>query len=389
MTALAEKQSTKKRFVDLDFNFDLDLCYITETIIVIGSPYRDDSLSELKRFLDMRHKKRYKVYNLAIEEEYNIQQDLDNVETFPIPAHNPCALSVIIKFCASVNAFLHLDPKNVIVIHCRTGKGRSCMMAACYLLHSAMLTDAEDAVSFVCRQRTPVYLNAVSIPSQIRYIHYYEMMLRMDEVLCCTYKIGHIRMTTIPNFSSSIVNSGCTPHVSISVLGKKSMVDVTWQPKSLFNKPVNTVGPGKALARTYVSRIDKHVDFDMSEHNIQVRGDVCLGLFSRTEKMCQIYFNTCFVQGNYLVFEKNAIDMASNDVENFIFDANFKVEVFLQRVEDDESINVVGWDAINTLNLDEEGNEVAPAGGAVEGRTANAIWADIAIIESDDEEVTK
>ena len=75
---------------------------------------------------------------------------------------------------------------------------------------------------------------------------------------------------------------------------------------------------------------------------------------------------------------------ASNDKENFIFDANFKVEVFHQRVEDDESINVVGWETSHTLHLDEEGNETMPE-STTNGSTTNDIWADIAIVESDDE----
>jgi hypothetical protein len=33
----------------------------------------------------------------------------------------------------------------------------------------------------------------VTIPSQIRYVHYYEALLRRKEVLSYTYQITHIR----------------------------------------------------------------------------------------------------------------------------------------------------------------------------------------------------
>lgn len=49
------------------------------------------------------------------------------------------------------------------------GKGRCCMLAAIYLLHCGIFMHAEEAVAFVCRERTPLQRNALIVPSQIRY----------------------------------------------------------------------------------------------------------------------------------------------------------------------------------------------------------------------------
>lgn len=130
------------------------------------------------------------------------------------------------------------------------GKGRSCMLAACYLLHSGLFTSAEEAVSFLCRERSPLLLNALCVPSQVRYVNYYEALLRDDSPTAQTQerrvqhllRILHIRMTTIPQFSASILHAGCSPYLSISVLARRTSSlpsnDLATQTEQWFPKRV-------------------------------------------------------------------------------------------------------------------------------------------------------
>lgn len=60
--------------------------------------------------------------------------------------------------------------------------------------------------------------------------------------------------------------------------------------------------------------------------------------------MCQIWINTAFIERNFLVFDKSVIDRACKDKHNRAFDADFKVEVFLHRVDDDEGIDIATYD---------------------------------------------
>lgn len=213
-------------------------------------------------------------------------------------------------------------------------------MAACFLLHSGVCTSAAQAVAFVNRQRTPQDLNAISCPSQIRYVHYYEALLRSDSVKCSTYKITHIRIVTVPSFSSSLIDCGCTPNVSVSVLARNGTAptDVTWYPRRVFDQVTALNG---VPSRQYSSERDGAVDMALDKHHISVRGDVCLALFSEGEKMCQVYFHTAFIQGNYLAFEKECIDMAANDIFHYTFHANFKIEICFQDVPDEPALNVL------------------------------------------------
>lgn len=61
-------------------------------------------------------------------------------------------------------------------------------------------------------------------------------------------------------------------------------------------------------------------------------------------KMCQIWINTAFIERNFLVFDKSVIDRACKDKHNRAFDADFKVEVYLHRVDDDNDIDFSAYD---------------------------------------------
>ncbi len=60
--------------------------------------------------------------------------------------------------------------------------------------------------------------------------------------------------------------------------------------------------------------------------------------------MCQIWINTAFIERNFLVFDKSVIDRACKDKHNRAFDADFKVEIFLHRVDDDNNIDIAVYD---------------------------------------------
>ncbi|KAL7221401.1 hypothetical protein ACSBR1_023375 [Camellia fascicularis] len=128
----------------------------------------------VKDVLDMRHHGHYKVYNLCIEEAYDPLHFHGRVERFPFDDNHVPPLGMIKNFCESVDSWLSSDPKNIAVVHCMAGKGRTGLMVSAYLVYSGM--SAEEALQVYAHKRT-TNNEGVSIPSQRRYVGYWENTL--------------------------------------------------------------------------------------------------------------------------------------------------------------------------------------------------------------------
>ena len=90
----------------------------------------------MQRFLRQRHEKHYKIYNLCSERKYNwkgFEKDSVN-EQFAFDDHNPPPFDMLYKFCVDCHSYLMKDPKNIVAIHCKAGKGRTGVMICCYLV---------------------------------------------------------------------------------------------------------------------------------------------------------------------------------------------------------------------------------------------------------------
>lgn len=105
-------------------------------------------------FLELKHKDRYKVYNLCSERSYDVSKFHNRVECFPFDDHNAPPLGLVLDFCKDVHKWLQEHPENVAVVHCKAGKGRTGLMICCYLLYSEYMKTPEDSMNFYAAMRT-------------------------------------------------------------------------------------------------------------------------------------------------------------------------------------------------------------------------------------------
>lgn len=318
----------KKRFQE--DGFDLDLTYITDQIIAMGFPsvgreasYRNP-MTEVQRFFNERHPGHFKIYNLCSERKYEPSCFDGACAHYPFDDHNPAPLSVIEGCCKDVHEFLSADPANVAAIHCKAGKGRTGLIISAYLVYSGLCTTTTKALQMFGDVRTHNG-KGVTIPSQMRYVHYFEQRLRRGVFQEHTYKLRHIRLVTIPSFD---VGGGCDPYFDVRIRGGKVKVFD-------YKKAVKRV-------KNYKPR-DKYADLELGDMDIRIRGDVKLVFWDHDrvgspDKMFHMWFNTGYIDNNYLCFHKAYIDRACKDKAHREFDADFKVELFLDRIEDDSEI---------------------------------------------------
>ena len=70
------------------------------------------------------------------------------------------------------------DERNVVVVHCLTGKGRTSMVLAAFLswINEAGFGDINDALAYIarCKQVAP---DELTIPSQRRYASYFKNIM--------------------------------------------------------------------------------------------------------------------------------------------------------------------------------------------------------------------
>lgn len=90
--------------------------------------------------------------------------------------HNPGPLPMIFKFSVDAVLFLAQHPDNTIAVHCKAGKGRTGLaICAYFVLQEAFKTSEEAVLAF--NQRRTNNSKGLSIPSQMRYLQYFEQFL--------------------------------------------------------------------------------------------------------------------------------------------------------------------------------------------------------------------
>ena len=209
MKRLVSKQ--KRRLQDI--NYDLDMSYITDRVIAMGFPsigcekvYRN-SLIDVIDFFHTKHNDKVKIYNLCLEKDRIYNKNLfsnSSVGLFPATDHNPCPIKLILEFCIDICLYLLKNPNSVAAVHCKAGKGRTGVMICSYLIFSHLCETSEKAFRYYARIRTKDN-TGVTIPSQKRYIKYFETFLQAN--FCPPY-IFLIPKIIKSHFSHFIVGQG-------------------------------------------------------------------------------------------------------------------------------------------------------------------------------------
>ncbi|KAJ9446537.1 Phosphatidylinositol 3 [Diplonema papillatum] len=390
---IGEKTVSSARRRYIAGGYDLDLTYITDKIIAMSWPskgsealYRN-KMEEVALFLDKKHPDRYKVYNLCAEREYETDAFHNRVERIAIDDHQPCDLIMIHEFCESADAWLEEDPRNVIIVHCKGGKGRTGMMTCSHLFWAAEEPSVRKARERFGNMRTEVgahKVQTVESPSQNLYLSYFEacctphkkrakrkftmpapIQLYLSEAIIGP--LPHMYLNTVHKFVGAVVagSSGVllwsseseaqspplsvrrslTSSLRLPGIGQKPMPDTFTNYRVLISdlaagserrelSPEEYYHICEDLGANVKTRYKVWLRFDLTDCP-PVEGDIRLHVMEQgmqwSESIVWTWFHTSFVDAQQgIVLERPNVDGAHKDNENLKYTKEFKMVINFQ-----------------------------------------------------------
>lgn len=331
------KVSKKKKRYHED-GYDLDLAYIRDDdgplIIAMGYPsagfesvYRNDC-DEVKDFLDKKHGDKYWVYNLCSERCYDPEVFYGRVSRYPFDDHNPPKFDLIRQFCVEAAQYLSKDRENCAVVHCKAGKGRTGLMICALLLHLRIRPNADEVLKYYGEKRT-YDGKGVTIPSQRRYLFYYERFLcsglpvdQPTPIYPC-----HIKKIVVKNVPEDYLDDEYELRIN-------TMVDE-------FNPDEKPAFDQIVCTQNKKYRRKKALKFDLDEDLPEFLGDFCVTAMLKKKVKWFIWFNSSFVV-RLESFQRIEIDKIAKkkDVnDNFTLYVKFELDpsnIFSKEEENNE-----------------------------------------------------
>ena len=128
-------------------------------------------------------------------------------------------------FCHSVDKWLKQNPKNVVAVHCKGGKGRTGVMCSAWLLYSGLadktpITTYQDAANYFQQKRTldqSKAIQGVTGLSQMEALRLFDNVLKAGLVPSCPLRVQKAVVTGVP-FGKKGNEKTVTPYLRLSTM---------------------------------------------------------------------------------------------------------------------------------------------------------------------------
>jgi len=334
-----------------DSKFNLDLCYITSRIISMSLPSKGlektfrNPIENVVNFFDAHHPSHYMVYDLCLERSYEKQLFHNRVQHFKFPDHSVPTIAMMLRFCNSVQKWMVRDPRNVIAVHCKGGKGRTGTMICAWLLYRYRESSPTDVIKYFANMRTNQALGSktqgIETPSQVRYVNYFFGYLH--------YHKGNADIFKSP-FGLQIHNLEVGPlynthygPLSVEVFELPEDIERVKNNENSLLSPIvvreqwRTVELGQGVPDVKTGDDGPHVSIKIPDAKkaILFRGNIRMDIYykisSERRKLMSFWLNTFLVKlrkkGKVLKLKKSELDKVHKDVEDKLLPPDFKVRL--------------------------------------------------------------
>jgi protein-tyrosine phosphatase len=166
----------------------LNLSYVTPKVAVMCAPDPNGDILRNNVFMiaDYIHEtcgSNFYLVNLH-EKSYDYSLFDNQVLDFQFPDHCAPRLSFVEAVARAMDNLKQRIPEVTFFVHCRAGRGRSALITAAYLLFTREADTHDIAIDMVNAGRSPVARMAMSMPSQHRYLHHFELYCKTGAAPC-------------------------------------------------------------------------------------------------------------------------------------------------------------------------------------------------------------
>lgn len=326
--------------LDVDALRDAEVVYITDRLITMGHPAMqsatdgditpDRKLAAIGHLLNRRHDGKYMVWNLS-EVEYDYAVLDDQVLTYQFPGSPSPPLGMLLKLLMSIESWLKADERNVAILHCLTGRGRTSTVLAAFLCWTgeAGFHDPTAALEYIARCKR-LDVETLTIPSQRRYASYFANMLDGVRPSQPPLLLKRIIMSEAPAFGKCPPNEkrgkpdgqedelGCAPYLQIFKAGQLVFTTAAAMSYTQGKDDLPFCVPS-----------DGPISFPIE---LVVQGDILVRCRHLTKKgqrvsMFRAAFHTGYVPPKVLRLSKSQLDGACSDKR---FDNDFFLDLIFE-----------------------------------------------------------
>jgi len=249
-------------------------------------------------------------------------------------------VNLILECCNDIYQWLDESKEHVVGVHCKAGKGRTGLISCCYLMLNGTCKNSDEALVYYGNKRTKDG-KGVTIASQIRYIKYYERVLKElsgNIPPAIPLVLTLVRITSYPKKEIKLNGD---PYILIEM---NDIVTHKSEPGT-----IEKIKKGGYKADIRVTGI--------------VQGDVKIILQvkrgAKKQKLCHFWFNSGFIEDMKLELPKKEIDVANKDKNCKIFKEDFKIECFFKEPDPEDEIpgNPLPEEEIEDNSKDESGED--------------------------------